>query len=641
MCGIVGYVGRRPAVDVLLRGLSRLEYRGYDSSGVAFFPAEGSRPPGGDGFSETLAPISIVKSEGRLDNVRKLLEAEVGGAVDSRCGIGHTRWATHGKPTTQNAHPHRTGHVVLVHNGIIENYQELKAELIARGHRPRSETDSELFGFLVLEEMERGLGLADAVRASFGRLVGACGVVVVSEREPGTVVGVRNGSPLAVALDPEGGVLLASDAQPLLEYTKDVVFLENGDLVEARHGELRLLSVATGLAVERPFTRLDWSPDLLDRQGFPHYMLKEIHEQPVALVDTLNGVLDRGEGLPFSLAAGPGAKLLSEAKSLTLVACGTSWHAALLGKYWLEKVARLSVQVELASEFRYRDPVLAEGTLVVGISQSGETADTLAVLRELRSRGVRTLAVTNVRGSSITREADATFTTLAGPEIGVAATKTFLSQLLVLLLWAGAIARLRTEKGAPTGSASRERLGKLFDDVLRLPHFLAEQLRQDSPLLSAVRLAAPKLSELQGFFFIGRGTAYPIALEGALKLKEIAYVHAEGYAAGELKHGPIAMIDEGMAVVVLAPKDAWREKTVSNLEEVKARGARIVGVGEADDEALRSVSDHWIPIPGGLDETLSPFLLSAVVQLLSYELALLKGTDVDKPRNLAKSVTVE
>jgi glucosamine--fructose-6-phosphate aminotransferase (isomerizing) len=623
MCGIVGYVGQRSAVDVLLHGLKRLEYRGYDSAGVALLQ-EGR--------------FEVRKSQGKLENVEKLLNGSTAHFSGAKCGIGHTRWATHGKPTTQNAHPHQCGHVVLVHNGIIENYQEIKTELISRGHQPQSETDSELFGFLVLEEMDLGTGLIEAVRRSFLKLQGACSVVVMSEKEPGVVVGVRNGSPLVAAQDPEGGAILASDAQPILEYSRQVFFLENGDMAVADSSGLRFVDLKTGERADRAGVQLDWSPERMDKQGYPHYMLKEILEQPTALVDTLNGLLDRAKTDPFPLARQPGVELLTSARELVLVACGTSWHAALLGKYWLEKWSRIPVSVELASEFRYRDPVLGEGAVVVGVSQSGETADTLAVLREMKSRGIRTIGVTNVRGSTISRESDAAFYTSAGPEIGVAATKTFTSQMLMLLLWSGYLAIAR-KSGAGEAAARA-----IFDEMIRLPHLLKDWLADETGVLSTIRTAARELEAAKGFFFIGRGFSFPIALEGALKLKEIAYVHAEGYAAGELKHGPIAMIDQEMVVVVLAPRDAWRDKTVSNLEEVKARGARIVGVGTHGDLSLQGLCDFWIPLPdtGSVPQPdLLPFLLTPVVQLLSYELALLKGTDVDKPRNLAKSVTVE
>lgn len=623
MCGIVGYVGSRPAVDVVVGGLRRLEYRGYDSSGVAHFA--GSR-------------IEITKSEGKLENVERLLKS-VGTAGAAHCGMGHTRWATHGKPTTQNAHPHRTGHVVIIHNGIIENYQEIKAELLKRGHKPQSETDSELFGFLVLEKMEAGSRLIDAVRESFLQVQGASSIVVMSEREPGRIVGVRMGAPMVAAVDPQGGVIVASDAQPLLEYTRDVYFLEHGDLIVGTGEGIEFREVSSGKKVERTTSRLDWTPGALDKQGYDHYMLKEIHEQPAAVVDTLNSLLDRARAESFPLAAQPAVELLANARRITLIACGTAWHAAMVGKYWLERWMRVPVTVELASEYRYRNPVTDPGMLVIGVSQSGETADTLAVIHELKKQGIATLAITNTRGSTLSREAQATVFTSAGPEIGVAATKTFTVQMLALLCFAASIGKQRLD------AAGKAELELVFAQLVRIPHLLEEYL--GSGLRDSVRKVAREIQKARGFFFIGRGTSYPLALEGALKLKEIAYVHAEGYAAGELKHGPIAMIDGEMVVVVLAPTDAWREKTISNLEEVKARGAQVIGVGHPGDEALKRVSHHWIPLPPSmvsgtpLHESLLPFVVTPVIQLLSYELAVLKGTDIDKPRNLAKSVTVE
>ena len=622
MCGIVGYAGHRPVAKVLLQGLKRLEYRGYDSAGVALLIGE---------------RIEIRKSEGRLENVEKILNGMPHAYADTTCGIGHTRWATHGKPTTQNAHPHKTGHVVLVHNGIIENYLDIKRDLLAKGHQPISETDSELFGFLVLDEMETGLNLREAVRRSFSRLKGQCSVVVMSEREPGILVGVRNGSPLVAALDPEGGAILASDAQPLLQLTSDVFFLEHGDLVVGTVRGLEFYDLASGKLVNRHTTKLEWSLDKLDQGGFPHYMLKEIHEQPDALVETLNGLLDRVSADPYSLAIQPGVKILEKAQEIVFVACGTSWHAALLGKYWIERLAQIPVSVELASEFRYRSPVLRPGAVIVGVSQSGETADTLAVLRDMKQRGVPTLGISNVRGSTIARDADAVFYSSAGPEIGVAATKTFLSQMLVMYLMAGYL-------GSRKQKADGSEMARSFEDLVRLPQLLAKALEENSEMKFQIQKAAKSLKQVRGFFFIGRGYSYPMALEGALKLKEIAYEYAEGYAAGELKHGPIAMIDQGMVVVVLAPRDAWRDKTVSNLEEVKARGAKIVGIGDSNDSDLRELCYYWIPLPKenrAVNTDLLPFLLAPVVQLLSYHRAVLKGTDVDKPRNLAKSVTVE
>ncbi len=617
MCGIVGYVGTRPAVDVLVRGLKRLEYRGYDSTGVAF---------------ETPRGILIEKSEGKLERVESLMGANPNAdRSNSVCGIGHTRWATHGKPTTTNAHPHRAGSVVLVHNGIIENYREIKSELLKLGYKPESETDSELFGYLVLEEMKAGQSFVNSVRRAFKKIDGACSFVVMDEKHPGVIVGARNGSPLVLAKDPQGGAILASDAQPILEYTKDVYFLENGEVAIISPQGVEIQSLETGARITPAFVTLNWSVDQIDKGGYPHYMLKEIYEQPSALVDTFNSSLDRSRSEPFVLAPHKGVDLLMNAKELTLIACGTSYYSSMIGKYWLENYGEIPVNVDFASEYRYRSSVLREQSVLVGVSQSGETADTLAVLRELKKKNVPTLGLTNVRGSTISREAGGTFFTYAGPEIGVAATKSFTTQLATFLMWAGAL-REKHKKGSGQ---------KLFEEMIQLPHLLKSYLEGDNGVQKKIRSIATQVQNKKGFFFIGRGPSFPIALEGALKLKEIAYIHAEGYAAGELKHGPIAMIDESMVVVVLAPKDHWREKTISNLEEVKARGATIIGVGDANDSHLKDLSHHFVALPAIENEDLSVFPLAAVVQLLSYELAVLKGTDVDQPRNLAKSVTVE
>jgi glutamine---fructose-6-phosphate transaminase (isomerizing) len=622
MCGIVGYVGSRPAVDVLIKGLKLLEYRGYDSAGVAFFHA---------------GKVELKKSEGKLENVEKLLNGSRKNYVDSKCGIGHTRWATHGKPTTQNAHPHKTGHVYIVHNGIIENYMEIHKDIVKKGYKPKSETDSELYGYLVLDEMKSGIGLAEAARKAFRHLKGACSVVVMSEKEPGTIVGIRNGSPLVAATDPNGGCVFASDAQAVLNISKDVLFLEHGDVVVGSSDGLKIVSLENGKSIQRKNTRLDWNAEQFDKGGFPHFMLKEIFEQPTAMIDTLNGFLDRNKPGHFQMAKQPGINILSKAKELILVACGTSWHAALLGKYWIERYAQIPVQVELASEFRYRDVVLKKGTVVIGISQSGETADTLAVIRDMKRKKIPTIGISNVRGSTISREADGIFYMFAGPEVGVAATKTFLSQLTMLACIAGFLGSKQTSNK----NKNKKELSTVYDDLVRLPHLIGNLL--NSKTIDQIRSAAQALSNSKGFFYMGRGYSFPIALEGALKLKEIAYIHAEGYAGGELKHGPIAMIDSNMGVVVLAPNDRWREKTVSNLMEVKARGAKIVGVGNPNDHEMRSVCDFWIPIEGAEDlhESMLPFLVTPIIQLFGYELAVIKGTDVDKPRNLAKSVTVE
>ncbi len=620
MCGIMGYIGRRSVSDVLVDGLRQLEYRGYDSAGVALMV---------DG------QIEVHKSQGRIDQVELLLAER--GHVQATAGIGHTRWATHGKPTTVNAHPHRVGHVVLVHNGIIENYRQLRRELELRGLRPVSETDSELFGWLVYEEMEAGSDFKHAVCRALSIVRGQCSIVIVSEREPDCVIGARFGSPLVIANDPEGGVFFSSDPQPLTAYTKSMTFLEHGDIGIGYDSHFEIIDSVDGHVLERAPVLLQWTAAQMDRGGYAHFMLKEIYDQPQAMLDTLDALLDPSHTdpvTPFALADQVALRLLVAAKSVTFVACGTSFHAAMLGKYWIEALSGVKTSVEVSSEFRYRSVALAADSLIIGISQSGETADTLAVLRDMKRQGVPTLTITNVRGSTMAREADGVLYTSAGPEIGVAATKTFMVQMLVVFLLAGFLARNRKSDGGV--------LQHLTEDLVRMIESVRALLQPESALRVRDVAYGIGLEGVTGFFFMGRGYCYPLALEGALKLKEIAYEFAEGYAAGELKHGPIAMIDRGMVVVVLAPFDGWRDKTVSNLEEVRARGARIVGVGAPNDHDLQELCDYFIPLPAqSLDARLAPFLLAPIVQLFSYYRALMRGTDVDRPRNLAKSVTVE
>ena len=632
MCGIIGYVGDRKVTDILLKGLKRLEYRGYDSSGVALFQDTG---------------IQIYKAAGKIAEIEPLVSnVSMAGTFG---GIGHTRWATHGAPNTTNAHPHRMGDIVLVHNGIIENYREIQELVFKRGHKPQSETDSELFAFLVHYEMEKGTDFVEAVRLSFKKISGSSSIVAMCERHPGMIVGVRNGSPLVVATGADlGGSILASDAQPILDYTNDVYFLENGDMVVCTADKLEFMEADSGRLIDRKKTHLDWSADRLDKNGYDHYMLKEIHEQAITIRDTLNACSDVSGSLPFDFVENKGIDLLATADRLSIVACGTSWHASLVGKYWFEKFAGLPVEVELASEFRYREPSLRKNQVVMGVSQSGETADTLAVLNNVKKQEVSTLAITNVKGSTISREVSHPFYTCAGPEIGVASTKAFTGQLLMLLMLAGRLNRNLAMLDS-TGQ-KMDALCSLWKQLFELPHYITTELHEESPTHRAIEAVANGTQDSSGFFFIGRGYSFPLALEGALKLKEIAYVHAEGYAAGELKHGPIAMLEPSFAVIVIAPRDRWYEKTVSNLQEVKARGARVISIGHADDKQLQSMSDFFIPLPINekkedgtpvLDESLFPFLISPILQLFSYKFAVLRGTDVDQPRNLAKSVTVE
>ncbi len=627
MCGIIGYVGDRKVTEVLIKGLKRLEYRGYDSSGIAVF---------------TNDRIEVTKAAGKIAE----METRVAGfdMAGTHGGIGHTRWATHGAPNTTNAHPHRVGDIVLVHNGIIENFREIQEEVFRRGFKPQSETDSEMFAFLVHFEMERGTEFVEAVRKSFLKVQGASSIVVMHEKFPGLIVGVRNGSPLVVGCDGElGGVAMASDVQPLLDYTDRVAFLENGDMAICTAKGIEFLDAASGRRIERPFAKIEWSADRLDKNGYPHYMLKEIHEQSRTIIDTLAAAIGPSSGsLPFEMVNEDGIRAIIDADRVSMVACGTSWHASLLGKYWFERFAGISTDSELASEFRYRSPVLSKRHLVMGVSQSGETADTLAVLQQMKERGVETMAVTNVKGSSIARVVDYPYFMCCGPEIGVASTKAFTGQMLMLYIMAN-----RLQRGAamsdPTG-ALMDALVKRHRQTYELPHHLSRVLDDGGATMCALEKAVQDVQHSKGFFFMGRGYSWPLALEGALKLKEIAYVHAEGYAAGELKHGPIAMLEPAITVVVVAPRDQWYEKTISNLQEVKARGARIVALGHAGDEKLAAMADHFVPLPLAeeqLDESLLPFLIAPVLQLFAYRIAVLKGTDVDQPRNLAKSVTVE
>lgn len=616
MCGIIGYVGSKPVKEVLLKGLKRLEYRGYDSSGIAFFNGES---------------IQIQKSVGKIAEVESLVsDLET---LSLNGAIGHTRWATHGGPNRTNSHPHRVKDVVLVHNGIIENYREIRAWVESRGLKAVSETDSELFGFLVVDEMDHGTPFIEAVRRSFLKTTGSSSVVVMCEKHPGVIVGIRNGSPLVAANRDGFGTLLASDAQPVLDYTDWVYFLENGDMAVCSQAGVQFFDLKTGGPIDRKRTKLEWSPDRLDKNGYDHYMLKEIHEQPKTIRETL-----KNDANAFSEQA---IETLSDSDRISLIACGTSWHASLLGKYWIEELAGVPSEAELASEFRYRNPVFRGKHVILGVSQSGETADTLAVIQEANRKHSPTFAITNVRGSTMSRDAKNAFFTLAGPEIGVASTKAFTAQMAMLLSLAMKMGK-RIAAVNPM-HAVESRLEHIDQGVQALPVLLDRILADDSAAVQAVHQASERFQNSKGFFFIGRGYSYPLALEGALKLKEIAYVHAEGYAAGELKHGPIAMLEPGFTVVTIAPKDRWYEKTVSNLQEVKARGAQTITIGDADDESLRSMSDAYIPLENvsKLDESLLPFLIAPLLQLLSYEIAVLKGTDVDQPRNLAKSVTVE
>ncbi|HEY3119125.1 MAG TPA: glutamine--fructose-6-phosphate transaminase (isomerizing) [Vicinamibacteria bacterium] len=613
MCGIVGYVGTRDAVPIILEGLRRLEYRGYDSAGIAVV---------NDG------DLHRRRAVGKLCNLEASLKAEpLAGAF----GVGHTRWATHGRPSEENAHPHVdcTGSLVVVHNGIIENYLPLKARLQKEGHRFSTQTDTEVVAHLV-ESHFKG-SLEEAARAALTELEGIYALVLLHKDDPQKLVAARQGPPLVVGLA-DGERFLASDIPALLPYTRDFVFLNDGDVVTVTPSELTIRD-ASGAKVERPPQRILWDPVQAEKGGYRHFMLKEIHEQPTAVRDTLLGRLGLEEGEVHLQELGAAEAELKRAKRVMLLACGTSWHAALVGKFLLEQVARVPAEVDYGSEFRYRDPIVGPKTLAVAISQSGETADTLAAFREAKKLGALGVAICNVQGSMLTREAEGTLLTHAGPEIGVASTKAFTAQLAALALLALYLGRLH-------GTLSPERCRELLESLTRIPHLMEDALQASSRLDELAR----SVVNASDFLFLGRGVNYPIALEGALKMKEISYIHAEGYPAGEMKHGPIALIDEQMPVVALCPPGRTYEKMLSNVQEVKARGGRVVAITAQGDTQIRNIldlkSDIIFDVPA-VDEVWSPLVTVIPLQLLAYHVAVRAGRDVDQPRNLAKSVTVE
>ena len=609
MCGIVGYTGPRSCVEILVDGLRRLEYRGYDSAGVAI-------QAGGD--------IAVRKSQGKIARLTALIARE---PVDGTCGVGHTRWATHGRPSDENAHPHRVGRVAVIHNGIVENHRTIKERMIAKGRTFCSETDTEVISHLLDEYVSAGLPLEVAVRKTVTELRGSYAFLAVTDREPGTIVGVRLNCPMVVGLG-EGEFFLASDLTAFLSHTRDVLFLEDGEMAVATPDGVRITDFS-GKRRERPMQRIDWSPGMAEEGGYRHFMLKEIHEQPRAIIDTLAGRMLPESGEVFFETLPLTGEQLSSLKKVTLVACGTSWHAALVGKFMIEGLARIPVEVDLGSEYRYRDPVVEEGTLCVAISQSGETADTLAGMREAKGKGATTVSICNVVASTIAREADGVIYTHAGPEIGVASTKAFTTQLVALYLMALHLAQAR--KVLTSGEISRHLI-----DLAELPRKIEEFLKRE-PEVAAI---ARKYKDARDFLYLGRGISYPVALEGALKLKEISYIHAEGYPAGEMKHGPIALIDERMPVLALCAMGESYEKTFSNLEEARSRGGRLIAVGTEGDDPLREKSEDAIFLPP-CGRYARPILEVVPLQLFAYHMAVLKGTDVDQPRNLAKSVTVE
>ncbi|MBI4912379.1 MAG: glutamine--fructose-6-phosphate transaminase (isomerizing) [Acidobacteria bacterium] len=611
MCGIVGYVGRQAAAPILVEGLRALEYRGYDSAGIALHD-------GAEGFR-------VFRASGKLIQ----LQTRVDWGDPSSCGIGHTRWATHGRPSEENAHPHRSsdGKVVAVHNGIFENYLELRAELASEGISFQTETDTECFPLLVGLLMSKGAGFLEAFSGAVGRLRGIWALACLRADEPDRILVARSGPPLAVGLG-EGEQFLASDVVPLLRHTRRVVYLEDGDLGELTREGLRLFRL-DGPAPERRVHQVPFDPVAAEKGRYKHFMQKEIFEQGSALSNTLLNRLpvEPGEAIPLDLPYGP--EDWRGIERIHIVACGTSWHAGLVGKFFIEQLARVPVEVDYASEYRYRQPVVQPGTLALGITQSGETADTLAALREAAALGARTLAICNVQGSSATRSAQATLLTHAGPEIGVASTKAFTTQLAVLLL-------LALRLGEERGSVLPEIRATLLEGLRQLP----AQLERAAALEGRILQWAHRWKEARDFLYLGRGPMYPIALEGALKLKEISYIHAEGYPAGEMKHGPIALIDRHLPIVALLPADAHREKAISNLQEAAARDGRILALVQEGEEGLNGIAEDALPMPR-IHPWLAPILYTIPLQLLAYHIAVLRGCDVDQPRNLAKSVTVE
>jgi len=608
MCGIVGFIGRRDGARLVLDALKRLEYRGYDSAGLAVV----------DGRQ-----VTIQKEQGRI----AALEAHMASGLPAgHVAIAHTRWATHGVPNQVNAHPHGDcdNTIAVVHNGIIENASALREMLVRRGHRFRSDTDTEVLAHLVEELYDDSL--ADAVAAALARVEGTYGIAVISSREPETLVAARMGSPILVGVG-DGEQWVASDAAALLEHTRSVVYLDDGEMAVLTADGYRIHN-GESARVEKTVSTIDWDQDVVERGGYAHFMLKEIMEQPESIRNTLRGRLLEDEGTARLGGLNLPAEELLEIDRVVLTACGTSWHAALIGEYLLEEMARIPAEVEYASEFRYRNPILDARTLVVGISQSGETADTLAALREARHRGARTIGIVNTVGSTVAREVEGGIYIHAGPEVGVASTKAFTGQVVALALLTLHIGRLRSMSVLQ---------GREFVRALKaLPDQVAAVLAR-APTIEEL---AERFARASNALYLGRGYNFPVALEGALKLKEISYIHAEGYPAAEMKHGPIALIDEMMPVVVVAPRDAVHSKIVSNVQEVKARRGRVIAVVTEGDEELAELVDYAIPIPETLDP-LTPVLSVLPLQLLAYYIAVRRGCDVDKPRNLAKSVTVE
>ena len=610
MCGIIGYIGDNPAMPILIEGLKRLEYRGYDSAGVALME-NGS--------------LTVEKTKGKISQLERLVN---GKAWTGTVGMAHTRWATHGEPNTENAHPHTdcTGEIAVIHNGIIENYSAIKQRLVKEGHVFTTQTDTEVIAHLVEKFYAAGTTLEEAVRKTVVQLEGTYGLVIMSKREPDKIIGVRNGSPLIVGVS-NGENFLASDVSAILKHTQKVIYLDDHEMVTVWRDRFHTKTV-DNITTNKEIHSVDWGLEMIEKGGFDHFMLKEINEQPETITNAMRGRLVYDEGITKLGGLNVTDQDLREIRRIMILGCGTSWHAGLIGEYIIEEHARIPVEVEYASEFRYRNPIIDPGTLTLAISQSGETIDTLEAMREAKRRGSRVLGISNVVGSTIARESDGGVYIHAGPEIGVASTKAFTSQITVLSLLALLLGRLRV--------MSKREGQEQIQHLQKLPSQVQTILDQDAQILEIARGYCNDTN----FLYLGRGANFPVALEGALKLKEISYIHAEGYPAAEMKHGPIALIDKNMPVVVICPKDNAYHKILGNIAEVKARRGRIIVICNEGDDEVAEMADHVIMIPQTLD-FLYPILTVLPLQLLAYHIAVLRGCDVDQPRNLAKSVTVE
>lgn len=614
MCGIVAYIGQREAYPILVKGLKRLEYRGYDSAGVAILDDE---------------KLRLYKCQGRVAD----LEAHINGATTAgNMGVGHTRWATHGEPNDINAHPQSSGSgdLVMIHNGIIENYATLKEELINRGHQFQSDTDTEVLIHLI-EDIQQNMdvSLFEAVRVALNEVIGAYAIVILSRKDPDLMIGAKNSSPLTIGVGQDNEFFMASDATPIIEYTKNVVYLEDGEIALVRRTDgLKIRNIAN--QEKTPYIQeLEMHLEALEKGGYEHFMLKEIFEQPQSIRDSMRGRISLDKGQVVLGGIKDYEQKMVNAKRIIIVACGTSWHAGLVGEYLFEDLARIPVEVEYASEFRYRNPVIEEDDIVLAISQSGETADTLAALELAKSKGATIIGICNVVGSSIARTTHAGSYTHAGPEIGVASTKAFTAQVTVLTLMAMAVGRRK-------GSIVESEFHRLLNELNNIPEKVEQVLQSDAQ----IKYISDIYKNAKNALYLGRGYSFPVALEGALKLKEISYIHAEGYPAAEMKHGPIALIDEAMPVFVIATKGPSYEKVVSNIQEVKARKGKIIAIVTEGDQVVKDIADHTIEIPA-TDDRLMPLLSVVPLQLISYHIAVMLERNVDQPRNLAKSVTVE